>query len=72
MQDKYRKQENHVELNHLIDDAVNSAIRRRNSAFDSADNLLELSTEETQNIIGGSSFSVNKLSTCGMKCPIEF
>jgi hypothetical protein len=42
-----------LEINNLIDDAVNNAVARRNSAEDSEDTLLNLSNEEMANVAGG-------------------
>ncbi|MBD2357974.1 hypothetical protein H6G41_25755 [Tolypothrix sp. FACHB-123] len=43
----------HLEINSLIDDAVNNAIARRNQGLDSEDALLDVSAEETKNVAGG-------------------
>ncbi|MFN6537175.1 MAG: hypothetical protein RM021_012500 [Nostoc sp. EkiNYC01] len=42
-----------LEINNLIDDAVNNAVARRNLGEDSEDALLSLSDEETANVAGG-------------------
>ncbi|WP_392534882.1 hypothetical protein [Nostoc sp. C117] len=42
-----------LEINNLIDGAVNNAVARRNSVEDSEDTLLNLSNEEMANVAGG-------------------
>lgn len=69
---KHTKKQISCELNNLIDNAVKNAIIRRNHDIDSANDVFDLSEEETQNIIGGLSGSHQGTSTCGMKCPIQF
>ncbi|MBD2167789.1 hypothetical protein H6G04_25725 [Calothrix membranacea FACHB-236] len=43
----------HLEINSLIDDAVNNAIARRNESLNSEDALLDVSAEEAKNVAGG-------------------
>ncbi|MEA5603407.1 hypothetical protein [Nostoc sp. UHCC 0252] len=42
-----------LEINNLIDDAVNNAVARRNPVEDSEDALQSLSNEEIANVAGG-------------------
>lgn len=44
---------NQLEINNLIDNAVNNAVARRNSVEDSEDALQSLSNEEMANVAGG-------------------
>lgn len=48
-----RKSNSKVEINDLIDDAVNSAMVRRKQALDSEEALLDLSNEESKSVAGG-------------------
>ncbi|MEH2141009.1 hypothetical protein [Nostoc sp.] len=48
-----KRKYNHVKINDLIDDAVNSAMARRKQALDSEEALLDLSNEEAKNVAGG-------------------
>ncbi|MFN6518643.1 MAG: hypothetical protein RMY29_029715 [Nostoc sp. CreGUA01] len=56
-----------LEINNLIDDAVNNAVARRNLAEDSEDALVTLSNDETANIAGG---FANLTSVSFVKVPI--
>ncbi|MBG1261941.1 hypothetical protein [Nostoc commune] len=61
---------NQLEINNLIDDAVNNAVARRNSVEDSEDALQSLSNEGMANVAGGfvsieSSLVLKNLITCG-------
>jgi hypothetical protein len=47
MESNQRKHNSKVEINDLIDDAVNNALARRNEA------LVDVSNEEAENIAGG-------------------
>lgn len=53
MEANKRKHNSQVEINDLIDDAVNNALARRNEALGSEDALLAVSEEEAKNIAGG-------------------
>ncbi|MEI1377244.1 hypothetical protein PQG02_11305 [Nostoc sp. UHCC 0926] len=53
MEGNNRKYNSHVEINELIDDAVNSAMARRKKALDSEEALLDLSNEEAKSVAGG-------------------
>ncbi|WP_138498539.1 hypothetical protein [Nostoc sp. PA-18-2419] len=57
-----------LEINNLIDDAVNNAVARRNLGEDSEDTLLNLSDEETAKVEGGiASVSLVKIPIiCGL------
>ncbi|KZL49330.1 hypothetical protein A2T98_13385 [Nodularia spumigena CENA596] len=60
-----------LEINDLIDNAVNNALERRNEALES---LSDLSDEEMINVSGGKTLQVVTLggpivTTCGMWCP---
>lgn len=48
-----RKCKGQVEINDLIDDAVNNAVVRRNQVIDSQDALSALSDEQAGSIAGG-------------------
>ncbi|OUL25697.1 hypothetical protein [Nostoc sp. 106C] len=52
--EKHKKSYNgHLEINSLIDDAVNNAIARRNQGLVSEDALAAVSDEEAKNVAGG-------------------
>ena len=53
MEANNRKYNSHVEINDLIDDAVNSAMARRKQALDSEEALLDLSNQEAKSVAGG-------------------
>ncbi|BAY09975.1 hypothetical protein [Calothrix sp. NIES-2098] len=53
MEKHQRNYKGHLEINSLIDDAVNNAIARRNQGLDSEDALLDVSDEEAKNVAGG-------------------
>ena len=53
MEKHKRSYNGHLEINSLIDDAVNNAIARRNQGLDSEDALLDVSAEEAKNVAGG-------------------
>ncbi|QIR37096.1 hypothetical protein HCG51_10380 [Tolypothrix sp. PCC 7910] len=54
MEKRKSNYDGHLEINSLIDDAVNNAIARRNQGLDAEDALLEdVSTEEAKNVAGG-------------------
>ena len=55
MESNQRKHNSKVEINDLIDDAVNNALARRNEA------LVDVSNEEAENIAGGLAISPIKL-----------
>ncbi|MDF5706981.1 MAG: hypothetical protein PUP90_04675 [Nostoc sp. S4] len=48
-----RKFNNQIEINDLIDEAVNNALARRNHVIDVNEDLANLSSEEAENIVGG-------------------
>ncbi|MBD2198631.1 MULTISPECIES: hypothetical protein [Calothrix] len=53
MEKRKSNYDSHLEINSLIDDAVNNAIARRNQELDSEDALLDVSDTEARNIAGG-------------------
>ena len=53
MERKKKNSNIQLEINNLIDDAVNNAVARRNPDQDSEDALLTLSDEEMANVAGG-------------------
>lgn len=53
MEGKYKNQQNSIELNDLIDDAVNNAIARRYQAMNPEGDLSDISEQEMKDIVGG-------------------
>ncbi|MEH2178227.1 hypothetical protein [Nostoc sp.] len=53
MEGKRKNSNIQLEINNLIDDAVNNALARRNPVENSEDGLLTLSDEEMANVAGG-------------------
>ncbi len=53
MEKHKRNYNSQIEINNLIDDAVNNALARRNQGLDSEDALSIVSDEETKNVAGG-------------------
>ncbi|MBN3962310.1 hypothetical protein [Nostoc sp. NMS8] len=55
MEAKERKYNIQIEINDLIDDAVQNAVTRRNEALNSEESLLLMSDEEAKSVAGGAS-----------------
>ncbi|MEH2308243.1 MULTISPECIES: hypothetical protein [unclassified Nostoc] len=53
MEKHKRSYNSHLEINNLIDDAVNNAVARRNQGLDSEDALSSVSDEEAKSVAGG-------------------
>lgn len=53
MEKHKRSYNGHLEINNLIDDAVNNAVARRNQGLDSEDALSSVSDEEAKSVAGG-------------------
>jgi hypothetical protein len=53
MEKHKRNYNSHIEINNLIDDAVNNALARRNQGLHAEDALSVVSDEETKNVAGG-------------------
>jgi flagellar biosynthesis regulator FlaF len=68
MEANKRKHNSQVEINDLIDDAVNNALARRKEALGSEDALLAVSDEEAKNIAGG--IAATDYTTTGIRTPI--
>lgn len=53
MENNRSKYNNQLQINDLIDDAVENAIARRNQALNSEESLLVVSDEEAKTVVGG-------------------
>ncbi|MDZ8227289.1 MULTISPECIES: hypothetical protein [unclassified Nostoc] len=53
-----KKSNSKLEINDLIDNAVEKAVERRNQSLDSEDALLALSDTEATNVAGGIAFPI--------------